>query len=70
MLSKGYALIARPLSELTRKGKPFTQTEERDHAFNSLKNALENDPVLKLPNFDQPFEVIVDACALGIGGIL
>ena len=67
---KGYALIARPLSQLTRKGKPFTWTEERDHAFNSLKKALANEQVLKLPNFNKPFEVIVDACAQGLGGIL
>ena len=67
---KGYALIARPLTQLTRKGEPFTWTEERDHAFNSLKKALANEPILKLPNFDKPFEVIVDACAQGIGGVL
>ena len=68
---QGYALIAGPLThQLTRKGKPFTWIEERDRAFNALKNALANDPVLKLPNFDKLFEVIVDACAQGIGGIL
>ena len=67
---KGYAFIAGPLTQLTRKGKPFIWREERNHAFNSLKNALASDPVLKLPNFDKPFEVIVDACAQGIGGIL
>ena len=67
---QGYALIARPLTQLTRKGEPFIWIEERDRALNSLKNALANDPVLKLPNFDKPFEVIVDACAQGIGGVL
>ena len=67
---KGYALITGPLTQLTRKGKPFIWTEERNHAFNSLKNALASDPILKLPNFDKPFKVLVDACAQGIGGIL
>ena len=67
---KGYALIAGPLTQITRKGKPFTWTEERDHAFNSLKKALANAPILKLPSFVKPFEVIVDACAQGLGGIL
>ena len=67
---KGYALIARPLTRLTKKSKPFTWIEERYHAFNSLKKALANDPILKLPNFDKTFKVIVDAYAQGIGGIL
>ena len=35
-----------------------------------MKEILASDPVLKLPDFDKPFEVIVDACGQGIGGIL
>ena len=35
-----------------------------------MKAILANKPVLKLPKFDKPFEVIVDACGQGIGGIL
>ena len=60
---KGCALIAGPLTQLTMEGEPFTWTTARDRAFHSLKKALANDPILKLPNFDKPFEVIVDASA-------
>ena len=31
---------------------------------------MANEPVLKLPDFEKTFEVIVDACGQGIGGIL
>ena len=42
----------------------------RDQAFNKLKQILASEPVLKLPDFDKAFEVIVDACGQGIGGII
>ena len=35
-----------------------------------MKEILASDPVLKLPDFDKPFEVIVDAFGQGIRGIL
>ena len=35
-----------------------------------MKEILVSEPVLKLPDFDKPFEVIVDACSQGIGDIL
>ena len=35
-----------------------------------LKEILASEPVLKLPDFQETFEVIVDACGQGIGGIL
>ena len=67
---KGYALIEGHLTQLRKKGEPFIWIEEREHAFNSLKNALASDPILKLLDFDKLFELIVDTCAQGIGGIL
>ena len=42
----------------------------RDLAFNSQKNALAKNLVLKSLDFEKPFEPIVDACAQGIGKIL
>ena len=67
---KVYALIVGPLTQLTRKGEPLIWKKKRDHAFKSLNNGLASDPILKLPSFDKPFKVIVDACVQGIGGIL
>ena len=31
---------------------------------------MSSEPILKLPDFEKTFEVIVDACGQGIGGIL
>ncbi|MCO5551845.1 hypothetical protein L7F22_005349 [Adiantum nelumboides] len=65
-----YALISKPLTELTQIDENFIWTEKRDFAFNELKNLLAKSPVLKLPDFEKTFEVIADACAKGVGGIL
>ena len=65
-----YALITAPLTELAKKDEAFTWTEVRNFAFNQVKEILASEPLLKLPDFDKTFEVIVDACGQGIGGIL
>lgn len=65
-----YAFIAGPLTELTKKEEPFLWTEKRQIAFDRLKEILASEPVLKLPDFGKAFEVIVDACGQGLGGIL
>ncbi|MCO5569851.1 hypothetical protein L7F22_023565 [Adiantum nelumboides] len=65
-----YALISKPLTKLTQIDENFIWTEKRDFAFNELKNLLAKSPVLKLSDFEKTFEVIVDACAKGVGGIL
>ena len=67
---KDYAFITGPLAELTHKDEIFTWSKIQDLAFNKLKEVLASEPVLKLPDFDKNFEVIVDACGQGIGGIL
>ena len=67
---KEYAFITAPLTQLTKKDEAFTWSDLRDQAFNQLKQVLASEPVLKLPDFDKTFEVIVDACGQGIGGIL
>lgn len=47
-------------------------TSKCQEAFLALKAALSAAPVLKLPDFDQHFEVVVDACEVppAIGGVL
>ena len=65
-----YAFITKPLTQLTKKDKTFTRSKIMDQAFNKVKEILASEPVLKLPDFEKTFEVIVDACGQGIGKIL
>ena len=56
-----YAFIIEPLTQLTKKDEAFTWSKLRDQAFNKVKEILASEPVLKLPNFEKTFEVIVNA---------
>ena len=67
---KGFASIAAPLSSLTRKDKTFAWDESCNSAFNQLKQALITAPVLRRPDFSQPFEIHSDASGVAIGGCL
>lgn len=39
-------------------------------AFDKLKVALVSDPILRLPDFNKPLEVVIDANGFAIGGVL
>lgn len=64
-----YDIIAKPLTQLLSK-KGFQWNEQAQTAFEQLKLAMVNTPVLALPNFDRPFSIETDACDTGIGAVL
>lgn len=66
---KDYGTIARPLTEMTKKGG-FKWTEQRRMAFENLMQAVTTTPVLTMPNFDEMFEVHTNASDVGIGAVL
>ena len=66
---QNYALIAKPLLQLT-KGNKLSWTVDAEDAFNHLKNALATTPVLALPDFTNSFVVETNASNLGIGVVL
>lgn len=65
-----FGMIAKPLTELLKKGQLFVWTEQQEQAFQSLKKALTSALALALPNFDGPFVVETDAYDKGIGAVL
>ena len=70
---QGYSNLVRPLNDLLKKGVPFRWDERCTNAFNGLKSALLNAPVLTLPDFSDSapgFHVWCDASGYGIGAVL
>nr|GEV66479.1 hypothetical protein [Tanacetum cinerariifolium] len=66
---KNYAGINQPLTTLL-KNNSFKWNVAAELAYNQLKKAMMEAPVLALPNFDQEFVVETDASGIGIGAVL
>lgn len=58
---KGFAQVASPLHDLTKKGASFLWTEDCQKAFDTLKKALTEAPILAYPDFTQSFQLATDA---------
>ncbi|KAJ7974912.1 Retrotransposon protein, putative, Ty3-gypsy subclass [Quillaja saponaria] len=67
---KGYSRKAAPLTELLKKGTVWHWGEPCQTAFEDMKLAMINDPVLALPDISKPFEVQTDASDYALGGVL
>ena len=67
---RGFAKLAKPLTELTKKDHPFEWTTECEEALNALIKIVTSEPVLKCPEPDKPFKLEVDASAFAIGATL
>ena len=69
---RGRSGIAAPLTDLLqdKHPEPIIWTLESSLAFQKLKRAIAEAPVLAPPNFDLPFKVQTDASDRGVGAIL
>lgn len=60
----------RTINNLTRKSTPFVWDENCQAAFDTLKQALTEAPILAYPDFTLLFDLYVDASGEGIGMVL
>ena len=67
---KDFAKIAGPLHDLTKKALKFQWTDECQAAFERLKSALIQAPILAYPDFTLPFDLYVDASDEALGMVL
>lgn len=67
---KGYSGVATPLTNLTKKDKPFLWTENEQFAFEELKRRFTEAPILAIFDPEQPIIVETDASDYAIGACI
>ncbi|GJW20253.1 putative reverse transcriptase domain-containing protein [Tanacetum coccineum] len=67
---KGFSLISKPLTKLTRKDKKYEWVKEEEEVFQTLKLKLCSAPILALPEGTENFVVYCDASLKGYGAVL
>ena len=67
---ENFSKIAKPMTELLKKGTKFNWTKECEASFQELKKRLVTAPVLILPDLRKDFQVYCDASHQGLGGVL
>jgi hypothetical protein len=65
-----FSRIAKPMTELLKKGVKFVWSEECDQAFHTLRKHLTSAPVLTQLDMSKPIEVFCDASGTGLGCVL
>ncbi|PNP57201.1 hypothetical protein FNYG_15278 [Fusarium nygamai] len=65
---QGFSKIANPLTELTKKGKPFEWSDKAQGAFTQLKKAITSEPVLAMFDPEKEIELETDASDFALGG--
>jgi hypothetical protein len=65
-----FSKIAKPITELLKKGNQYVWSEACDEAFKHPKKLLTTSPVLAQPDTAKPFDVYCDAFGIGLGGVL
>jgi hypothetical protein len=65
-----FSRIAKPMTELLKKGVKFVWSEACEKAFHTLRQHLTSAPVLVQPNNSKPFEVFCHASGMGLSCVL
>nr|GEY44396.1 putative reverse transcriptase domain-containing protein [Tanacetum cinerariifolium] len=67
---KEFSIIAKPLSKLIQKNKPFIWGNNEEEVFQTLKRKLCSAPILSLLEGSEDFVVYCDASLRGFGAVL
>jgi hypothetical protein len=65
-----FSKIAKPITEMLKKGNKYIWNDACDEAFKVLNNLLTKSPVLTKPNIAKPFDIYCDASGTGMGSVL
>ena len=65
-----FSEIAAPLTNLLSKKVKFVWTDDCQLAFDKVKLLLKKSPVLKSPDYEKPFKLIIDSSDVGTGSVL
>jgi hypothetical protein len=67
---RGFAKLAKPLNNLTKKDAPWVWGNDEQNAFDTLKCRIMEEPILRQLQMDKQFELEVDASGYAIGMVL
>ncbi|MBW0538215.1 hypothetical protein O181_077930 [Austropuccinia psidii MF-1] len=67
---KDFAIYAKKLYRICDQKTVFEMTQERIQAYEKIKYALTNAPLLLMPDWKLPFKLYIDACGEGLGAAL
>jgi hypothetical protein len=67
---EGFSKIAKPMTELLKKGKTFEWTPRCEASFQELKKKLTTAPVLTMHDMERSFSIYCEASGQGLGCVL
>ncbi|MBW0580502.1 hypothetical protein O181_120217, partial [Austropuccinia psidii MF-1] len=67
---KYFSILAKSLYRICDQQTVFEMTQERSKAYEKIRKALTEAPLLLMPDWNIPFELYIDACGDGLGAAL
>ncbi|MBW0528900.1 hypothetical protein O181_068615 [Austropuccinia psidii MF-1] len=67
---KDFEILAKKLYRICDQQTVFEMTQERIEAYEKIRKALTDAPLLLIPEWNIPFEMYIDSCGDGLGAAL
>ncbi|MBW0518079.1 hypothetical protein O181_057794 [Austropuccinia psidii MF-1] len=67
---KAYAVLAKSLYRICDQQTVYEMTQERIKAYEKIRKALTEEPLLLIPDWNIPFKFYIDACGDGLGAAI